>query len=75
MIQHHYYKHDKKEVKDTIDWIKGAFGQMLEDTDNIKKVLAAEGDLWQRFYATFQYYLPEDFIMNKRVKRPPPITL
>ena len=66
-VLYHYYKHDKKEVKDTIDWIKGAFGQMLEDTDNIKKVLATEGDLWQRFYATFQYYLPEDFIMNKRV--------
>ena len=70
-VLYHYYKHDKKEVKDTIDWIKGPFGQMLEDADSIKKVLAAEGDLWQRFYATFQYYLPEDFIMNKRVKRPP----
>ena len=70
-VLYHYYKHDKREVKDTIDWIKGPFGQMLEDADSIKKVLAAEGDLWQRFYATFQYYLPEDFIMNKRVKRPP----
>lgn len=70
-VLYHYYKHDKREVKDTIDWIKGPFGQMLEDADNIKKVLATEGDLWQRFYATFQYYLSEDFIMNKRVKRPP----
>ena len=23
------------------------------------------------FYSTFKYFLPEDFIMNKRVKRPP----
>ena len=24
-----------------------------------------------RFYSTFKYFLPEDFVMNKRVKRPP----
>ena len=30
-----------------------------------------EGELWQRFYRTFKYFLPEEFIMNKRVKRPP----
>lgn len=30
-----------------------------------------EGELWMRFYASFQYFLPEDFLMNKRVRRPP----
>lgn len=30
-----------------------------------------EGQAWGKFYATFQYFLPEDFILNKRVKRPP----
>jgi CRISPR-associated protein Cas1 len=68
---YHYYKHDKKEVKATIDWIKTDFATMLDKAENIKQVLAAEGDLWQRFYANFKYFLPEDFIMNKRVKRPP----
>lgn len=33
--------------------------------------MAVEGEIWQRFYSTFKYFLPEDFIMNKRVKRPP----
>jgi CRISPR-associated protein Cas1 len=70
-ILYHYYKHDKKEVKATIDWIKTDFATMLDKAENIKQVLAAEGDLWQRFYANFKYFLPEDFIMNKRVKRPP----
>ena len=27
--------------------------------------------MWIRFYNDFKYFLPEDFIMNKRVKRPP----
>ena len=33
--------------------------------------MSVEGELWLRFYETFIYFLPEDFIMNKRVKRPP----
>ena len=33
--------------------------------------LSYEGQAWAKFYATFKYFLPEDFIMNKRVKRPP----
>lgn len=70
-VLYHYYKHDKKEVKGTIDWIKSDFYNLLNVADNIKFVLAVEGDLWQKFYAELQYILPEDFTMNKRVKRPP----
>lgn len=70
-VLYHYYKHDKKEVKYTIDWIKSDFYSLLNTADNIKFVLAVEGDLWQKFYAEFKYILPEDFAMNKRVKRPP----
>ena len=46
--------------------------------DNIAEILyhyykhnKKEGQAWAKFYATFKYFLPEDFIMNKRVKRPP----
>ncbi|MDO5293881.1 MAG: type I-B CRISPR-associated endonuclease Cas1b [bacterium] len=70
-VLYHYYKHDKKEVKETLDWIKINLNNQIEQADNIKQVLGAEGDLWQRFYSTFQYYLPQEFLMNKRVKRPP----
>ena len=70
-ILYHYYKHNKKEVKDTIDWIKNEFFDRVEYSNNIKELMAAEGEVWQRFYSDFKYFLPEDFIMNKRVKRPP----
>lgn len=70
-VLYHYYKHDKKEVKGTIDWIKTEFYPAVDKVDNIKALLAAEGQVWMRFYDDFQYFLPEDFIMNKRVKRPP----
>jgi CRISPR-associated protein Cas1 len=70
-LLYHYYKHDKKEVKTTIDWIKTDFSTNLEKAENIKQILSVEGELWQRFYADFKYFLPEDFMMNKRVKRPP----
>ncbi len=70
-VLYHYYKHDKKEVKDTIDWIKSDFYRLLNVADNIKFILAVEGDLWQRFYSNFKYILPEDFAIKKRVKRPP----
>ena len=70
-ILYHYYKHDKKEVKETIDWIKQNFFLNVEQAQEIKELLAYEGEVWMRFYADFKYFLPEDFVMNKRVKRPP----
>ena len=70
-VLYHYYKHDKKEVKGTLDWIKNEFFKRVEQSENIKELMAVEGEVWQRFYSEFIYILPEDFIMNKRVKRPP----
>lgn len=70
-LLYHYYKHDKKDVKPTIDWIRHNLPDRLDKAEDIKQVLQAEGETWQRFYSSFQYFLPEDFIMNKRVKRPP----
>lgn len=70
-VLYHYYKHNKKEVKKTIDWISKDFFIRVEDSSNIKELMAVEGELWQRFYSEFKNFLPEDFIMNKRVKRPP----
>ena len=70
-VLYHYYKHDKKEVKNTTDWIKKEFYTNVEHAEQIKVLLAVEGELWMRFYADFPHFLPEDFVMNKRVKRPP----
>lgn len=70
-ILYHYYKHGKSEVKETVDWIRKEFYADVENADNIKVLLAVEGELWLRFYSSFKYFLPKDFTMNKRVKRPP----
>ena len=70
-VMYHYYKHDISEVKELLDWIKGEFQSKLDNVQDIKSLLQIEGEVWQRFYSNFKYILPEDFIMNKRVKRPP----
>ena len=70
-ILYHYYKHDKKEVKDTIDWLKKEFPSRVDTAVKPAELMAYEGEAWSKFYGTFKYFLPEDFIMNKRVKRPP----
>lgn len=70
-VIYHYYKHDKKEVKMYLDYIKNDFFKKLDKASDIKKILQCEGELWQGFYSQFKYILPEDFVMNKRVKRPP----
>lgn len=70
-VLYHYYKHDKKEVKDTIDWIRKSFRAEVEAAKNIQELMSVEGKVWARFYSDFKFFLPEDFIMNKRVKRPP----
>lgn len=70
-VLYHYYKHDKKEVKDTIDWLRSDFKLRIENSKQIPELMAIEGEAWARFYSNFKYFLPDDFIMNKRVKRPP----
>ncbi len=70
-ILYHYYKHNKKEVKTTVDWIRKEFHKHVDSSEKISELMSAEGEVWARFYADFKYFLPEDFIMNKRVKRPP----
>lgn len=70
-LLYHYYKHGKKDVKATIDWIKKKVIPQINEAKDIKELLAYEGEIWAHFYAEFVNFLPEDFVMNKRVKRPP----
>ena len=70
-VLYHYYKHGKSEVKDCIDWIREDLYKLVDKTESIKELLAYEGEIWMRFYSMFQYFINEDFILNKRVKRPP----
>ena len=70
-LLYHYYRHGKKDLKPFLDWLKKDVSVFLENEVHIKQILFIEGQIWSRFYDSFQHFLPEDFIMNKRVKRPP----
>ncbi|MDR1007954.1 MAG: type I-B CRISPR-associated endonuclease Cas1b [Campylobacteraceae bacterium] len=70
-VLYHYYRHEKKELKEYLDWLKYKVSSLLEKAFNIEQILFVEGQIWSRFYDSFKYFLPEDFLINKRVKRPP----
>jgi CRISPR-associated protein Cas1 len=70
-VLYHYYRHGKKEIKEILDWIKFDVKKWLEKDVSIEQIMFVEGQIWSRFYFSFKYFLPEDFVMNKRVKRPP----
>lgn len=70
-VLYHYYKHGKKEVKEILDWIKFELKGKIEKANDIPALLSSEGELWHRFYHSFQFFLPDEFLMNKRVRRPP----
>lgn len=70
-VLYHYYRHDKKELKPLLDWLNNDVPKLLEMQENIKNILFIEGEIWKNFYGSFKYFLPEDFILNKRVRRPP----
>lgn len=67
----HYYRHGTKELKPVIDFCNNDVEKLLEKAKDIKQILSIEGKIWAEFYSTFKYFLPEDFMINKRVKRPP----
>ncbi|MGL5962846.1 MAG: type I-B CRISPR-associated endonuclease Cas1b [Fusobacteriaceae bacterium] len=70
-VLYHYYRHGKSELKDFLDWLKTDLIEKLNNTDEISNILLIEADIWYRFYNSFRFFLKEDFIFNKRVKRPP----
>ena len=70
-ILYHYYRHGTKELKEVLDFYNKEVEVLLEKANDIKQVLAVEGKIWANFYMTFKYFLPRDFVINKRVKRPP----
>jgi len=70
-VLYHYYRHGSSELKPFLDWLRTDVDKMLEKEIHIKQILFIEGQIWSRFYDSFKYFLPEDFLINKRVKRPP----
>lgn len=68
---YHYYRHGIKELKPIIDFCNNDVEKLLDKAKDIKQILSIEGKIWAEFYDSFKYFLPEDFIINKRVKRPP----
>jgi len=70
-VLYHYYKHGKKELKEFLYWLKEDIPNFLDKDLDIKHILFIEGQIWMKFYDSFKYFLPEDFVMNKRAKRPP----
>ena len=70
-VLYHYYRHDKKELKEYLDWLTEEMEIRLKSSNDIHEIMAVEGEIWARFYDSFKFFLKEDFIMNKRVKRPP----
>lgn len=68
---YHYYRHDTPELKEYLDFLKITVPKLLKNSNTINQILAIEGNIWLRFYDTFKLFLNDDFIINKRVRRPP----
>lgn len=70
-VLYHYFRHGTKELKPYLEWLKNDVPKFLEKELSIEQIMFIEGQIWHRFYDSFGHFLPEDFVMNKRVKRPP----
>jgi len=65
----HYQKHSKN-VTQYISHNK-KLSKFLKKADDINKILFIEGNIWANFYESFKEFLPNEFVLTKRVKRPP----
>lgn len=70
-ILYHYYRHDKKELKELLDWLKLDVFKFLAKDINIKQIYFIEGQIWSRFYASFDIFLDNKFTLGVRKIRPP----
>ena len=66
-------RHYQKHWKDVSSFIKNIRNlvQSLENQKTINQVLSIEGGIWEIFYSSFKKFLPEEFTIQTRVKRPP----
>ncbi len=67
----YYLKSKKYKDSDIINEACHLIRSVDVEQEDIKRLLAAEGELWQYFYKTLNQIIDESFISNKRVKRPP----
>lgn len=70
-VLYHYYKHGISDVKPFIDELRTVYLQKISACDNHQELMSIEGSIWANFYASFRFFLREDFRLNKRVRRPP----
>ncbi|MET1250280.1 type I-B CRISPR-associated endonuclease Cas1b [Sporolactobacillus sp. STCC-11] len=70
-VLYHYYRQGKKELKPFLDWLRKDVPILATSERDIHQLLFFEGTIWKRFYETFSIFLPETFVFNKRVRRPP----
>jgi len=70
-VLYHYFRHGKKDLKPYLDWLKNDVDKFLAKSLTINKTMFIEGQIWLKFYDSFNHFLPDDFLVNKRVKRPP----
>lgn len=70
-VLEHYSKHGNKDVGELMSYIKKEIDDKIQITQTVEELMQVEGDLWLQFYSTFKYFLPEEFMFNKRIKRPP----
>jgi len=69
-LMYHYFRHGKTDVKRFLDFCMGV-NEWLDKAGDIKQILMIEGKIWAMFYDMFGYVLKEEFILSKRVRRPP----
>jgi CRISPR-associated protein Cas1 len=64
-------KEDNLIASESLKSLKYSVPKMLSDAEGIKEILAVEGFVWNNLYNCLNTFVKNDFVMNKRVKRPP----
>lgn len=70
-VLYHYFRHDKKELKDGLNFLKYEVEKWLDKDLNIKQILFIEGQIWYKFYSSFSTFLNDEFGFSARKIRPP----
>lgn len=70
-VLYHYFRHGCEELKPYLDYLKFDVSEELKAAKTVNEIMLVEAKIWSGFYERFNYFLRNDFVMNKRVKRPP----
>lgn len=70
-VLYHYYRHGIRDLKSFIDKLANTVPLQIDKCITVDQIMSIEGKIWDEFYDCFPMIIKQEYIIEKRTRRPP----